>query len=136
MGKSTRSSLMLIGLALASAMAAAQTARPLLTQPIDESQSVALEGNTPAAALDPANDRGPVSESMRFEHLLLVFKRPAESEAALQKLIEEMHDTASPARYHRWLTPAQLGARFGLAAQDLRHSRLARVAWVLRQPGV
>lgn len=110
---------MLIGLALASAMAAAQTARPLLTQPIDESQSVALEGNTPAAALDPANDRGPVAESMRFEHLLLVLKRPAESEAALQKLIEELHDTASPARYHRWLTPAQLGARFGLAAQDL-----------------
>jgi subtilase family serine protease len=119
MRRSTVSSLPFIVLALAAATAAAQTARPILTQPIDDSQSVALEGNTPAAALDPANDRGPVSESMRFEHLLLVLKRPAESEAALQKLIDALHDTTMPAQYHRWLTPGELGTRFGLAPQDL-----------------
>src|ERR1700685_1618326 len=106
-------------LAGAATTALAQNIQPIITQPIDESQSITLEGNTPAAALDAANDRGAVSETMRLEHMLLVLKRPAESEAALQKLIDDMHNSAAPAAYHRWLTPRQLGARFGLAPQDL-----------------
>ncbi|HEY4772156.1 MAG TPA: protease pro-enzyme activation domain-containing protein [Steroidobacteraceae bacterium] len=106
-------------LAGAATTALAQNIQPIITQAIDESQSITLEGNTPAAALDAANDRGAVSETMRLEHMLLVLKRPAESEAALQKLIDDMHNSAAPAAYHRWLTPRQLGARFGLAPQDL-----------------
>jgi subtilase family serine protease len=105
--------------AFAATTALAQNIQPIITQAIDESQTITLEGNTPAAALDPANDRGPVSETMRFEHMLLVLKRPADSEAALQKLIDAMHSSAAAAEYHKWLTPRQLGARFGLAAQDL-----------------
>lgn len=97
----------------------AQSAKAVLTANIDESQNVILEGNTPPAALDAANDRGAVNDSLRLEHLLLVLKQTSAGEAALQKLIDDMHDDSGKAEYHHWLTPDQIGARFGLAHEDL-----------------
>ena len=96
----------------------AQNARPILTRPVVETQRVVLEGNTPSPALSAENDRGPVADTMRLDHMLLALKRAPETEAALQKLIDEMHNTTSP-QYHQWLTPQQIGARFGLAHEDL-----------------
>jgi subtilase family serine protease len=79
---------------------------------------VRLEGNTPPAALHAANDRGPVDDAMRLDHLLLVLKRSAEEEAALRRFIDALHDPGDPA-YHHWLKPQEIGARFGIAAPDL-----------------
>jgi len=92
--------------------------KPVITAPIDESQLVTLTGNTTAAALSASNDRGPVADSLTFDHLLLTLKPAPETEARLEKLIDEMHHRDSP-NFHRWLTPQQLGERFGLAPQDL-----------------
>src|SRR5580698_2853572 len=107
-----------ICLCLCAGASFAGNARPLLTGSINETQTVTLEGNTPPAALDPVNDRGAVVDTMRLEHMLLVLKRSPEDEAGLQKLIEDMHDPAA-AGYHNWLTPQQVGERFGLAREDL-----------------
>jgi len=90
----------------------------LLSGRIDESQRVTLEGNTPPAAARAAYDRGAVEDAMPLDHVLLVLKRPAEREAAVKKLIDDMHNPASP-DYHRWLTPREIGIRYGLAAEDL-----------------
>jgi subtilase family serine protease len=97
--------------------AAEDSPRALITSPIDESQLVSLAGNTTAAALIPQNDRGPVADNLAFDHLLLLLKRAPETEARLEKLIDAMHNQDSP-EFHRWLTPQQLGERFGLAPQD------------------
>ena len=105
--------------ACCTAAASAWSDGRILTAPIVESQRVTLEGNTPPAALDAANDRGPVADTMQLDHMLLVLKGSADSEAALKELIAEMHDPAASAAYHRWLTPQQIGARFGLAREDL-----------------
>src|SRR5208282_2568645 len=91
--------------------------KPVITGPIDESQLVTLAGNTTPAALRAGNDRGPVADSLTFDHLLLALKPTPETEARLEKLIDEMHHQDSP-EFHRWLTPQQLGERFGLAPQD------------------
>ncbi len=99
------------------AQTAADRPRPVITGPIDESQLVTLAGNTTAAALDAKNDRGAVADNLRFDHLLLALKTAPETEARLSKLIDEMHHEDSP-NFHRWLTPQQLGERFGLASQD------------------
>lgn len=107
---------------LISISAHAQTPKRVITEPIDESQLATLSGNTPPAALKAANDRGPVADDLRFDHLLLGLKASPESEAALTKLIDEMHNPDSP-QYHRWLTAQQLGAEFGLAPQDLESIR-------------
>jgi subtilase family serine protease len=103
--------------------------RVLITSPIDESQLIPLSGNTTPAALDPANDRGAVSDDFVFDHLFLTLKRAPETEAALVALIDSMHDPKS-AEFHRWLTPQQLGERFGAAPAD----RAALESW-LRSSG-
>ncbi len=91
--------------------------RPVITAPIDESNLVPLIGNTTSAALHAKNDRGRVADNLAFDHLLLTLKPAPETEASLEKLIDEMHDRESP-EFHHWLTPQQLGERFGLAVQD------------------
>jgi subtilase family serine protease len=91
--------------------------KSVITGPIDESQLVTLTGNTTPAALRAQNDRGPVADNLIFDHLLLTLKPAPETEARLEKLIDEMHHQDS-AEYHHWLTPRQLGERFGAAPQD------------------
>jgi subtilase family serine protease len=107
------------------ALASDSRPQPVISGPIDESRVVTLPGNTTPAALDPNDDRGPVADSLLFDHLLLVLKPAPETEARLGKLIAEMHDPASP-EFHRWLTPQQLGERFGAARQD----RVALQDWL------
>ena len=96
---------------------AAQNARPLITQNIDEGKLVVLAGNL-RPEVRAANDRGSVGHNLMLEHLLLQLKRPAEQEATLKALIDDLHNPES-ANYHHWLTAAEFGERFGLAQQDL-----------------
>ena len=91
--------------------------KPVITGPIDESQLVTLAGNTTPAARRSQNDRGPVPDNLAFDHLLLALKPAPETAARLEKLIDEMHNQDSP-EFHHWLTPQQLGERFGVAPQD------------------
>ncbi|MFY9661328.1 MAG: hypothetical protein WAJ97_11940, partial [Terriglobales bacterium] len=48
--------------------------KPVITEPIDESRLVTLTGNTTAAVFEASNDRGPVADSLTFDHLLLTLK--------------------------------------------------------------
>jgi subtilase family serine protease len=113
------SSVVCFSVAFAAAFAKSSAGRPqpVITGAIDESQLVTLAGNTTPAALSVRNDRGPVSDNLVFDHLLLTLKRDPQTEARLEKLIDAMHNQDSP-EFHRWLTPQQLGERFGLALQD------------------
>jgi hypothetical protein len=78
---------------------------------IDQSSLVALPGNRhPLANL--ANDRGRVASNVPMQRMLLVLKRDPALEADLQQLIADQQDTSSQ-RYHAWLTPQEVGDRFG-----------------------
>ena len=106
----------LAGLALAQ-MPGSKQARPLITERIDESVLTTLRGNLrPEATAE--NDRGPVADSTPMEHLLLQLRRPPEQEAALEALIEQLHNPAS-ANFHHWLTAQEFGERFGPAPADV-----------------
>jgi subtilase family serine protease len=59
-----------------------------------------------------------VNESTPAERLLLVLNRPARQEAALQQFLKDAH-TPESASWHRWLTPEQIGERFGPADADV-----------------
>jgi subtilase family serine protease len=98
--------------------APAQGLDPRLTSSIDETRLTPLDGNTPPAALDPRNDRGRVGDDLAFDHLHLVLARSPAAEERLRRRIDAMHDLGSPA-YHRWLSPRQLGAEYGVAASDV-----------------
>ena len=50
-------------------------------------------------------------------HLNLVLGLPLRNEAALDQLLQDLHDPAST-NYHRWLTPEQFSERFGPTVED------------------
>src|SRR5712664_1472713 len=92
-------------------------ARPRIVQSIDETNRVALEGNTHPKA-NPANDRGAVANDFPMEHMLLQLKRSPDQEQALQQFIDGLNTRGSP-NFHHWLTAQEFGERFGLAKPDL-----------------
>jgi subtilase family serine protease len=107
---------LLAGTCLATAAAAA-TPR-LVTGAIDDAHTVTLFGNTrPEAKL--TNDRGMLPDSQPIAHMQLLLKRPAETDAALDRLIADQYNRASP-RFHQWLTPEEFGASFGPADDDIK----------------
>ncbi|KWB90319.1 hypothetical protein WL44_15220 [Burkholderia ubonensis] len=97
----------------------ARTVSPsrLVTQVIDERQTVELPGNIRQEAT-AGNDRGRVDDNLVLEHMQLLLNRPAETEAALDRFIDQLYDPNSP-NSHRWLTPEQFGAEFGPAREDV-----------------
>jgi subtilase family serine protease len=107
----------LVSLALACPLWA-QEHRRMVTEKIDESRLVTLGGNVTPAAARLENDRGPVADDVRFDHMLLLLKRDPQIEADLQAHIEAMHNPASP-EFHHWLTPLEMGARYGVHPQDM-----------------
>jgi len=91
--------------------------RVLITEAIDESKLVTLFGNT-RPEVTSQNDRGIVPDSTPVEHMFLQLRRPPALEGEFVHLINEMHDKTSP-EFRHWLTPQEIGDRFGLAQQDL-----------------
>lgn len=89
----------------------------LITQPIDESQLLALVGNTRPEA-NAANDRGREPDSFPLDHMLLQLKRDPQLERDFEQHIESLTDKKSP-NFHHWISAAEQGAKYGLAQQDL-----------------
>ena len=82
----------------------------------DETQAVTLSGNVRSQAR-PEFDRGYVNAETRLDRMLLLLKASPAQQSELDALVEAQQNPASPL-YHRWLTPAEYGARFGVSAQD------------------
>ena len=78
---------------------------------------ISLPGNVRHEA-NALNDRGKSNESLEMEHMLLQLQRPADREAALEKLINEMHQPGNP-NFHHWLTADELGQKFGPNPADI-----------------
>jgi subtilase family serine protease len=114
------SSFVVLGLLLLTGIRAAVADPPqaLIRAPVNESDRVTLGGNTPPAATIGARDQGAVDDAMPFEHLLLMLKRGAAAEDALQGRIQALH-TPGSSEYHHWLTAEQVGAQFGANPQDV-----------------
>ena len=92
--------------------------RPLITQPVVESELTTLRGNTHPLA-QPKFDVGAAPADLPLNRMLLVLKRSPEQEHALHTLLDDQQDKASP-HYHKWLTPEEFGTQFGPADQDLQ----------------
>jgi|GEM_PF-280329 len=115
-----RLSLFLVAVSLSPLMA--QTDR--IVEAIESRPAVVLKGNRHPKA-QPRFDQGPTAPSRRLTGLTLMLKPSQSQRAALQKLLEEQQDPASP-NYHNWLTPEQYAERFGLSTNDLSQI----VAWL------
>jgi hypothetical protein len=93
-------------------------ASPQVVQPVDETKLVRLTGNTHPEAR-PKFDQGLVAPNLPMERMLLLLRRSAEREAALEKFMDEQLDPTSP-NFHRWLQPEEFGLNYGPAEQDIQ----------------
>jgi len=105
---------------LAPLRALAQAAPPQsrIVDRVDENVLVALRGNTHPLA-QRQFDRGAAPADLPMARMLLVLKRSAAQEAALEKLLDDQQDQNSPS-YHQWLTPDAFGQQFGPGDQDVQ----------------
>ncbi len=101
----------------AAAQGEAERPRTRITERLDMHRWVTLRGNIHPQAT-AAHDRGALAADFPLDHLLLQLQRAPEQEQALNALIDQQHDPASP-NFHRWLTPEEFGNRFGASDSDI-----------------
>ncbi len=91
---------------------------PRVLGPVNESQLAPLDNSTLPLARTSL-DRGRLPDSTPTGHMLMVLKRSAMQQKALDALVAAQKDPKS-ASYHKWLTPEQFGAQFGVADADVQ----------------
>lgn len=97
-----------------------QTAgRALIRGGVDEHRLVTLGGNV-RPEVSTGNDLGMVADDLALDHMMLQLKRSPEQERAVEQFIAEQQDPGSP-NFHKWLTAAEFGRRFGAAEADIRN---------------
>jgi subtilase family serine protease len=100
-----------------------------VTEDIDPAKLVALPNHHPQWANASASI-GRLAADRPVDHLTLVLSRSPQQEKALQELLASLQDPTSSA-YHRWLTPEEMGERFGLSEHDI-----AAISGWLRSQGL
>ena len=103
---------------LLSSLAIAQSPQQnRVIRPVDNRSVVRLQGSlNPRARAE--FDQGPTSPTLKMQRMTLFFQPTAEQQAALNQLLAEQQDPASP-NYHKWLTPEEFADRFGISSQDI-----------------
>jgi pseudomonalisin len=105
-------------LSVTAAVSFAQTPPPdRVLETIDQGQMTTLPGNVHPWARAQF-DQGRVDPGMEMQGVTMAFKLSLSQQAALDQLLAEQQDLASP-NYHQWLTPEQYAARFGMSQNDL-----------------
>jgi len=104
-----------LGLLFATGLLAQNGSR--ITRPVDEGSLTPLPRTT-HSAIQTAGDLGRVAPDMPLERMQLMLASSPEQQTALDQLLREQQDTASPS-YRQWLTPEQFGERFGASQQEL-----------------
>jgi subtilase family serine protease len=111
---------------LASARLHGQTIDTITTK-VNPAQLVALAHHHPQWA-NRANSPVTLPADQMLDHLTFVLSRPPQQEQALQQFLADQQDPASP-EFHHWLTPVEMGERFGLSEHDIA----ALTAWLQQQ---
>lgn len=88
-----------------------------ITQTVDTSQLQPLPNHHPLWA-NSANSIGVVPTDLALNQFTLVLSRSPQQQQAFQQFLADQQNPASP-NFHYWLTPAEVGERFGLSDQDI-----------------
>src|ERR1700758_5150523 len=84
---------------------------------ISDSDVRQVQGNVHPLAR-PEFDRGKIADSALLPQMTIFSKPSPSQQAALSQLLSAQQDRSSP-NYHRWITPQEFGASFGLSQNDL-----------------
>jgi hypothetical protein len=88
-----------------------------ITQNVDVSRVQPLPDHHPLWA-SAANSNGLAPADLPLNQLTLVLSRSPQQEQAFEQFLAGQQNPASP-DFHHWLTPAEVGERFGLSGQDV-----------------
>jgi subtilase family serine protease len=106
----------------------------LQIQDADSSQVRTLPNHHPLWA-NNSNDLGELPPDQDLERMTLVLSRSSDQELAFQSFLADQQNPTSP-NYHHWLSPVEIGERFGSSQQDIDtltgwlQSRGLHVNWV------
>ena len=89
-------------------------ARAAQGSPLETAGGVRLKGHV-QPLIRSAQDLGPIDLSQKIS-LSLLFGRTSSQQAALQKLLQDQLDAASP-RFHQWITPQQFADAYSLSPE-------------------
>jgi hypothetical protein len=84
---------------------------------INDADRVTLHGNVHGLARAEF-DRGSAPASMPMNNMIMLLSVRPDAKAQLDQLLAEQQDPTSP-NFHKWLTPAEFGLRFGPTDQDI-----------------
>jgi Pro-kumamolisin, activation domain/Bacterial Ig-like domain (group 3) len=90
----------------------------LVTAPVDPTIRAVLYGQHAVWAM-PRYMQGTVPGDTMLRHLTLILKRSPSRQKAFEQFLQQLQEPGSP-NYHYWLTPVQLGKRFGASPHDVR----------------
>jgi subtilase family serine protease len=88
-----------------------------ISEDVNPAAWVVLANHHPQWA-NKENAAGLLPSGLTLEQLTLVLSRSPEQEEKLQEFLAEQQEFTSP-NYHHWLTPAEIGERFGLSEHDI-----------------
>jgi hypothetical protein len=117
-------SLALVAAALvlvSSCCAFAQTSTIRISGEIDSSATAAIPGSANPQGLSKY-DAGRTNAGTALSGITMYFRPSAAQKAELDELVRQQQ-TAGSTSYHKWLTPAEYAARFGLDDDDLEKVR-------------
>ncbi len=91
--------------------------RDRILGPIDAAQTAAVRHTAhPMARVQ--FDQGRLDPAQRLSGVAITFRLSPSQQADLSQLLRDQQDRSSP-QYHKWLTPDQYAARFGMTQDDL-----------------
>ncbi len=88
-----------------------------IKRPVNDADVALLPGGV-HPRIARALDQGSVPANKSLARMAIFFKPSAAQQSDLNEMLREQLDPASP-NYHKWLTPEQYGARFGMNPNDL-----------------
>ncbi|HET9838516.1 MAG TPA: protease pro-enzyme activation domain-containing protein [Candidatus Angelobacter sp.] len=102
---------------------------------VNDADRVTLHGNTHALARAEF-DRGAAPASLPMKNMIMLLSVRPDAQAQLDQLLSGQQDPSSP-NFHKWLTPAEFGLRFGPTGQDIADatSWLRKFGFTIEQVG-
>jgi pseudomonalisin len=97
-------------------LAQAQSA-DLVHSSVDPASRISLKGHHPLWA-NSQNDAGAVAPDLPIERITIVLNRSPQRQQAFDQFLHDQQNPASP-NFHHWLTPAEIGQRFGVSSHDI-----------------
>ena len=117
LGRASLPALFFLGLTTVASFAQSALSFSRITKVVDPARIQALPNHHPLWASE-ATDAGLLPLEQALNQFTMVLARSPQQEQALGQLIADQQDPASP-NYHHWLTPTEIGDRFGLSDSDI-----------------